>query len=60
MYVACAGGGLLASLPQDKAEACIHKLQKSGYSKAAIIGQVTRGTGSIILHQTRAETSNTS
>lgn len=47
-----AGGGLLASLPQDKADLCVQALHKAGYSEAAIIGQVTEGSGKIALqHQ---------
>ncbi|KAA6421181.1 MAG: water dikinase [Trebouxia sp. A1-2] len=46
------GGGLLASLPQDKADLCVQALHKAGYSEAAIIGQVTEGSGKIALqHQ---------
>lgn len=43
------GGGLLASLPQDKADGCVHALQKAGFSEACVIGQVTHGTGNIVL-----------
>ena len=33
-------GGLLASLPADKADECLRALHQSGYSQAAIVGRV--------------------
>jgi selenide,water dikinase len=33
-------GGLLASVPADRAEACIVALHDAGYAAAAVIGQV--------------------
>jgi selenide,water dikinase len=33
-------GGLLASLPADRAEACLAALHHSGYGQAAIVGTV--------------------
>lgn len=34
-------GGLLASIPADKAEACIHELKALGYPHTTVIGRVT-------------------
>jgi len=33
-------GGLLASLPAENIDACLHELIKLGYSKAAVVGRV--------------------
>ena len=33
-------GGLLASVPADKAEACVAELKKLGYERTAIIGTI--------------------
>ncbi|TNE98152.1 MAG: selenide, water dikinase SelD, partial [Gammaproteobacteria bacterium] len=34
-------GGLLASIPADKAEACVHELKALGYPHTTVIGRVT-------------------
>ncbi|MFA0811523.1 selenide, water dikinase SelD [Microbulbifer epialgicus] len=35
-------GGLLAAVPEERAEACVRALLQSGYSQAAIIGTITQ------------------
>ena len=42
-------GGLLACVPQDKAEALLAELRMAGDTSATIIGQVREGTAEIIL-----------
>jgi len=37
-------GGLLASIPADRAEACLAKLQALGYRNSAVIGRVNEGS----------------
>jgi selenide,water dikinase len=34
-------GGLLASVPEDEAEACVDALRKSGYPKSQIVGRIS-------------------
>ncbi|ANP35465.1 segregation protein B [Phaeobacter gallaeciensis] len=41
-------GGLLAALPQDKADGVLQQLKEAGYP-AAIIGKITQGAGQIVL-----------
>ena len=38
-------GGLLASLPADRTQACLQALHDVGYAKAAIVGRVTAQSG---------------
>jgi len=38
-------GGLLAGVPEGKAEACLSQLRSEGYREAAIIGHVSRRDG---------------
>jgi selenide, water dikinase len=38
-------GGLLASIPADQADDCIHALHAAGYDDSAIIGYVTEALG---------------
>ena len=45
----CAGGGLLASLPQGATDDCIRQLHEAGYPHARVIGQVTEGQGKVRL-----------
>lgn len=45
----CAGGGLLASLPQDATDNCIRQLHDAGYPHARLIGHVTEGQGKVRL-----------
>ena len=35
-------GGLLAGIPADNAEPCVHELRACGYGQATVIGEVTR------------------
>jgi selenide,water dikinase len=36
-------GGLLAGVPEDRAEACLAALAAAGYAQAAVVGEVTSG-----------------
>ena len=38
-------GGLLASVPADRADSCLSKLRESGYTKAQEIGEVLPAAG---------------
>ena len=38
--IGCAAGGLLASVPVARAEACMAALRKLGYEKTVAIGQI--------------------
>jgi selenide,water dikinase len=40
-------GGLLASVPQERAEACVAALQAAGYAAAAVVGLVERRSESL-------------
>jgi selenide,water dikinase len=40
-------GGLLASLPAEKADACLVKLHESGYLQATVIGRVKADSGQL-------------
>ncbi len=42
-------GGLLATIPPDRALACIEALRHAGYAHAAVVGTMTAGRGKIML-----------